>query len=537
MNNKKLILISLLLATSSHFLCFSQNTPNVSGYVFDDSNQNGIFDANEKGVAGVLVSNQREVVKTNNKGVYSLPITSETIIFVTKPSGYNVPVNELNLPQFYYIHQPEGSPKFLRYKGIAPSGSLPPQINFPLIKSETENEFKVFIVGDPQVSSKTLEYYKNDIVQNMLKYKADFYMGLGDMVGDVLSMFTPLNKVTQHLGIPVYNIFGNHDMNWRTSKQKYKAETFKSHFGPDYFSFNYGKVHFVVLNNINYHGWNKETNSKGVQGTSLGEKQLKWLINDLQFVPEDNLVVFSQHVPFSQISGRTNKYSADKDEMRVLFDVLKTRKHLLSLAGHHHTFQTHELVDELSSSFFVGEQVLSPDLFPEIVVGAGSGSWFSYPKDERGIPWSVSIDGTPNGFSIFSFSGNEYDYQYYPANHPEDFQMRISRPLHIVDKDSLQKEKIIVNVFTGDSNTKVSCTINDDTLVMLDQTPMIDPYSADIYSQYREYVASWAKLEQTNHIWSAPLPDGLVPGTYKLKVDVTIRPGKDYTSYRLIEIK
>ena len=111
MKNKKLILISLLLATSSHFLCFSQNPVKVSGYVFNDSNQNGIFDNNEKGVPGVLVSNQREVVQTNNKGMYSLPIPSDAIIFVTKPAGYRVPLNELNLPQFYYIHQPEGSPE------------------------------------------------------------------------------------------------------------------------------------------------------------------------------------------------------------------------------------------------------------------------------------------------------------------------------------------------------------------------------------------------------------------------------------------
>jgi 3',5'-cyclic AMP phosphodiesterase CpdA len=537
MKNKKLILISLLLATSSHFLCFSQNTPNVSGYVFDDSNQNGIFDAKEKGVAGVLVSNQREVVKTNKKGLYLLPVTSDAIIFITKPSGYNVPVNELNLPQFYYIHQPEGSPKGLVYKGIAPSGNLPAQINFPLIKSKAEKEFKVFIVGDLHIGSKKLEYFKNDIVQNMLKYKADFYMALGDVVSNDCSMFDPINKVTQHLGIPVYNVLGNHDVNYHASERKYEAESFKSHFGPDYFSFNYGKVHFVVLNNIKYYGWNKESNSRGSHEFGLGEKQLKWLVNDLQYVPEDNLVVFSEHIPFSQVNEKKNKHSINKDEMRVLFDVLKTRKHLLSLAGHHHTFQMHELANELSSFLFEGEQVLSPDLFPEIVVGAGCGSWWSYPKDERGIPWSVSNDGTPNGFSVFSFSGNEYDFDYYPANQPEDFQMRISRPLDIVDKDSLQKEKIIVNVFTGDSDTKVRCTINDDIEVTLEQTPMIDPFTADIFNQYREYVVSWAKVARAQHIWSATLPEGLLPGAYKLKVDVTLRPGKEYTSYKLIEIK
>ena len=50
----------------------------------------------------------------------------ESLIFVIKPTGYAVPVDADQLPQFYYIHQPAGAPPNLnlRYGGIAPTGPL-----------------------------------------------------------------------------------------------------------------------------------------------------------------------------------------------------------------------------------------------------------------------------------------------------------------------------------------------------------------------------------------------------------------------------
>ncbi len=58
------------------------------GYVFNDKNGNGIFDRNESGVRGVEVSNGREVVSTNGRGQYALPVSNDTILFVIKPRGW-----------------------------------------------------------------------------------------------------------------------------------------------------------------------------------------------------------------------------------------------------------------------------------------------------------------------------------------------------------------------------------------------------------------------------------------------------------------
>jgi len=110
----------------------------VQGRVFLDKNRNGRLERREEGVKGVLVSNGREVVETSSAGEYRLPVYDEpggTTLFITKPAGYDVPLDELNVPQFYYHHIPAGSPP-LRFGGLPPSGPLPKELNFPLIRGQ-----------------------------------------------------------------------------------------------------------------------------------------------------------------------------------------------------------------------------------------------------------------------------------------------------------------------------------------------------------------------------------------------------------------
>ena len=81
-----------------------------SGTVFNDANGNGQRDPDEKGLAGVGVSNGEAIVETDADGRWQLFVTDDTILFVLKPSGWMTPLNSHKLPQFYYIHKPKGSP-------------------------------------------------------------------------------------------------------------------------------------------------------------------------------------------------------------------------------------------------------------------------------------------------------------------------------------------------------------------------------------------------------------------------------------------
>src|ERR1700733_6591391 len=74
----------------------------VSGFVYE-SRTGGPRQAEDRGVEGVLVSNGSDVAKTDAQGRYTLPIEGEAVIFVIKPSGYAVPVDQVTkLPRFTY---------------------------------------------------------------------------------------------------------------------------------------------------------------------------------------------------------------------------------------------------------------------------------------------------------------------------------------------------------------------------------------------------------------------------------------------------
>lgn len=121
-----------------YLFCFTQNIiaqDSVKGYVFEDKNNDGIKDKKEEGIAQVAVTNGEQVVLTDKKGRYKLPIGEDNIISVIKPRDYQIPVNDNNLPQFFYNHKPEGSPK-TKFEGVNPTGKLPKSVDFGLVSQK-----------------------------------------------------------------------------------------------------------------------------------------------------------------------------------------------------------------------------------------------------------------------------------------------------------------------------------------------------------------------------------------------------------------
>lgn len=126
------LLAMATLAGSSRTSAASQNSPTTaSGVVFHDRDRDAERDDDEEGIPDIKVSNGREIVATDGNGRYELPINDDTILFLIKPRGWMTPVNEDNLPRFYYVHKPEGSPES-HFPGVEPTGPLPESVDFPL---------------------------------------------------------------------------------------------------------------------------------------------------------------------------------------------------------------------------------------------------------------------------------------------------------------------------------------------------------------------------------------------------------------------
>ncbi len=58
-----------------------------------------------------MVSNGRDVARTDRDGRYALPVADGSAVFVVKPAGWRVPCDGNNLPRFTDLHQPASEPE------------------------------------------------------------------------------------------------------------------------------------------------------------------------------------------------------------------------------------------------------------------------------------------------------------------------------------------------------------------------------------------------------------------------------------------
>jgi len=522
-NKKRLVIINLVL-----IICFisvgSLSAKSIKGTVFYDINKNFKLDEGEPGIPNVLVSNQREVVKTDVNGRYKIKAYNECIIFITKPSGCMTPLDENNLSRFYYIHQPKGSPK-LKYKTVKPTGTLPKKLNFPLYKVEESDTFEVLVFGDPQPrNDKEIGYIRDDVVAELIATNAKLGIAMGDIMYDDLSLFDRYNRVISQIGIPFYNVPGNHDRNYDASDDAHSLETFKYYFGPAYYSFEYGKVHFIILDDVVHFIDSNKPKYKG----KLTEKQLEWLRNDIRLVDPEFLIVFTMHIPFYW-KDKKKQPSLNLEGGAELLEIVKGKKHLLALSAHTHSIQHNYIDEELG---FNGEKP-----FHHIVCGTVCGSWWSGIKDERGIPIADMRDGAPNGYHIFTFKGNQFSEVFKPASREINFQMRISSPQGTILKKEIKDAKIIVNVFDGSERSQVMYKIDALPEKEMKQTNLEDPYLVNLYNLTKDEIERLIKPKVTSHIWIAPLNENLKIGVHKILITTRDQFGNIFTGGKVFEIE
>ena len=410
-----------------------------TGTVFLDTNGNQVKDDNEKGLPGVRVSNGTDVVETDANGQYALEVSDDSILFVIKPRGFMTPVDANRLPKFYYIHKPHGSPEGLKYAGIAPTGPLPTSIDFPLTEQTEADTFKVLVFGDTQpYNMQEIEWLAHDVIEEVIGTDAVFGISLGDLVGDDLDLFRPLNEVMATVGIPWYNVHGNHDMNFLATDDRYADETFERVYGPACYSFDWGPVHFINIDNVYFHR-DEKNNPRYL--SEVGEQQLTYLRNDLAFVPKDQLVVISFHIPLTEMR-----------DVKELMNLLGDRPNTLSLSAHTH-FQRDDFVGPEH-----GWQGDHPHHHHNHATT--SGSWWRGALDEIGIPHTTMRDGAPNGYGIFTFSGNQYTIRFKAARRPADYQMNIWVPWEVASTETGETE-VIANVFGGTKRSTVEMRLGE----------------------------------------------------------------------------
>lgn len=502
-------LLPVMLFLLSTELFSQQNS--AKGVVFHDMNRNGKFDRSEKGIAGVAVSNGDTVVLTDQFGRYSVPVNDDTPVFVIKPADYQFPVDNNKLPLFYYLHKPFGSPE-MKYQGVAPSGKLPASINFPLYHQPSDPQFKVVVITDPQpYTEQQIDYYDRDIAQKFQQLKGiSFGVNLGDIVGDRLEFFEGINRANARAAFPWFNVIGNHDINFDAKQLEHNDETFEKVYGPSTYAFNQGKVHFIVLNNIQYP--NILTDYQYVGGIS--EKQFSFIRNSLNHVPKDRLVVLLMHIPLYNIDEWGITFWAS--HRHRLFELLSDRNHTLSLSGHMHT-QLHH--------YFGEEDGWKGDTpHHHYTVGAASGDWWSGVFKPNGVPVSDMSDGSPNGFTIFTFDGNQYKWDYISAGYDTSYRMRIYAPKKL-QMGKTNSAELFVNFFQGSERDSVFFRIQKSKWIPMSYTLEPDPTMTGIRYEWDTALALPEGRRPSNpsiskHLWKARFPRNLAAGMHTIEVKV-----------------
>ncbi|MCX8254825.1 Calcineurin-like phosphoesterase [Beijerinckiaceae bacterium RH AL1] len=500
----------------------------------------------------VLVSNGREVVRTGADGRYSLPVAPGQSIFVVKPAGFRLPIDAATyLVRYSYVYDPDGTPASLgfRYTGIAPTGPLPATIDFELTRVDEPARFDVLLMTDPQPETTAeLEYVRDDVISGLFGTNAAFGMTLGDLMFDDLSLYHRYNRIVATLGLPWWNVGGNHDLDYEAPDGTRARDTWKRVFGAPYYAHEHANALFIMLDNVDYLGLNtgKEAGVRGAYRGRFSADQLTFVKNLLAETPQEKLIVLAFHIPlrtYLDPKDPANNTDNTGDLLALLGD-----RPSVSFCGHTHSTEHHYLGAE--------------DGFPNRVahhhhvLAAASGSWWSGPLDHRGIACADQWDGTPNGTHVLSIDGNAYTTRFVPAAEPAGSRMRISLQTqnHQSDREVMREvamdpllrspitsdqadgTRVVVNVFDGGPRTSVSYALDDGHPIEMQRVAKVDPFVAQLYGRYPDTIKKWVTPQHCSHLFAARLPAGLRPGTYALKVAATDEYGRQLSNGMVLEV-
>jgi hypothetical protein len=511
-----------------------------------------VFDSDSparKGVLDVMVSNGLDVVKTDADGRWSLPVRDGDSVFVIKPSGWALPVEAgTGLPRFAYVHAPYGSPELgFRFAGVAPTGPLPPSIDFALQRRAEAGRFDAVLFTDPQPESlNEVGYIRDDVVAVVDASAAAFGITHGDIMFDDLSYYPRYNRIVGTIGLPWFNCRGNHDMNLEAPDNTHAAETFKRVFGARWHAFQHGGATFILLDNVDYLGTDPaKPNGSGKYRGFFGDRQLGFVRNVLANVPSDSLVVVSFHIPLKTLAA-TDAANNTVDR-REFLNAIGTHRNTVSFCGHTHTNE---------HWYFTAADGYPAGTHHHHILAAVSGSWWSGPFDARGIPMALQTDGAPNGFHILSVDGEGYTTTLVPAHDPARGQMRVmlDSQLHgpnrevihdyhagallsgSIGVDQVRSTRLVVNLFDGGPRSKVEVSVGGLPYRPLAKVERLDPFVLEVYTRHPESKKPWVEAGMSSHIWQSGLPADLAAGTHRVAVRATDEYGRVHTASMILEV-
>jgi hypothetical protein len=425
-----------------------------------------------RGLGRVAVSDGLQVVPTGPDGRFEL-VTDQgrRYLTVTPPAGHVLPTS------------PVGT--LAHYRRLAPDsrGEMAVRFEFsPLAGSDEQHSF--LVLADTQTQDAAdmgrLEAEAVPDVRATVAGLGDqplFGVANGDILWDDLSLYGQYERAVTAMGIPFAQVVGNHDLDLAATTDEASTETFERHFGPRYYSFNRGRVHYVVLDNVFWH-------DGGYLGY-LTRDQLTWLAADLALVERGAPVVVFLHIPLMSTEFRRMRQS----DQPPLYNSTANREALVRLlepfraqviSGH-----THE------TEYRTEGGLLDHNM------GAVCGAWWT-----GDLCW----DGTPNGYGVYQVAGEELRWRYKATGRPDDFQIRV----HPRGADPAAPEEIIANVWDATERWEVTWWQGGERKGLMARRTGFDPDAVRLQTGAALPNArrGWIEPMATGHLYYAPVQPG-----------------------------
>ena len=369
----------------------------------------GIVSSAGVGVENVVVSDGAEVTVTNEKGIYQLKSAKKWgYVFISVPSGYEVPSVGV-LPQFH--------------RALKNSADVVERADFKLEKVDGQDSYKIFMLGDMHLANRTgdlgqFAQFTSDLTDYMTRHKGEkmYALTLGDMTWDLYwysnSYYFPqyLNTINSQIkNLQIFHTMGNHDNDFQTRSDYDAAVKYVDQICPTYYSFNIGKVHYVVMDDIDCSSYDGSTSRNYVK--SLSAEQLDWLAKDLSYVAKTTPVVVAMHAQVFYPTTSGFKIDHDPVNTQRLFDILDGYT-VRFVTGH-----THKLFNVTPDA-----PIVDGHNFREYNSGSVCASWWWSGNLTPGI--HIGTDGTPGGYGIWDVTGTDFQCLYKSTGWPEEYQFR-----------------------------------------------------------------------------------------------------------------
>jgi predicted MPP superfamily phosphohydrolase len=404
----------------------------------EGKNIKGSVHSNGKGVAHAVVSDGEEVTKTDENGIYYLSSSKKNgYVFVSIPSNFEIKIVN-SVPQFY--------------KNLAYDNKTTEVIDFELNPTNNENHVVAFL-PDMHLANRNDDIsqfksgFTNDInavaAEAQAQNKKFYAITLGDQTWDVYwySNNYGLQEFKNQLKdfkFPIYHVMGNHDNDPYITNDFHAENKFRNIFGPTYYSFNLGKVHYIVLDNnlwVNTGGANGVLGERDYKAT-ITENQINWLKANLSTISDKSTpIVIAMHIPFHSTPSINNNFNTRITNANEIITALNGFSNIKIMSGHtHYNFRISSPNSNIS----------------EYNIAAVSATWWWTGRNEYANN-HICKDGSPGGYGLLENQGNDQNFYYKSIGLPRNYQFRaydlntvhITPELHTPNANATFKAKVV----------------------------------------------------------------------------------------------